>query len=58
MNPDMAGHITAVAQRVAEHGPTTAADPETLQRLIGRKPLTFRQFVNASVDTRARQRIR
>ncbi|HEX8869049.1 MAG TPA: hypothetical protein VF821_25545, partial [Lentzea sp.] len=49
VNPDMAGHITAVAQRVAEHGSTMAADPIALQRLIGRTPLTFREAVRQRI---------
>ncbi|MFD4636839.1 NmrA family NAD(P)-binding protein [Lentzea sp. NPDC058436] len=44
VNADMAGHITSVADRVARHGSTTAADPVALERLIGRAPLTFRDF--------------
>ncbi|MGW6928751.1 hypothetical protein ACWGE0_01725 [Lentzea sp. NPDC054927] len=48
VNPDMAGHITAVAKQVAENGPTRAADLEGLARLIGLPPLTFRDHAWAS----------
>ncbi|MET9225868.1 NmrA family NAD(P)-binding protein [Lentzea sp. NPDC003310] len=44
VNPDMAGHITSVARRVAEHGSTMAADRAALALLIGREPVTFREF--------------
>ena len=44
VNADMAGHITAVAERVAVHGSTTAADENGLARLIGRTPVTFREY--------------
>ncbi|MEV6236045.1 NmrA family NAD(P)-binding protein [Lentzea sp. NPDC051838] len=49
VNPVMAGHITAVAQRVAEHGSTMASDTEALQRLIGRPPLTFREHLRQRI---------
>ncbi|MGI5499647.1 NmrA family NAD(P)-binding protein [Lentzea sp. CA-135723] len=45
VNADMAGHITEVAARVAQHGSTMAADAQALQALIGREPLTFREYV-------------
>ncbi|WP_394619360.1 NmrA family NAD(P)-binding protein [Lentzea sp. JNUCC 0626] len=45
VNPDMAGHITEVAARVAQHGSTMAADAQALKALIGREPLTFREYV-------------
>ncbi|SER72870.1 hypothetical protein [Lentzea albida] len=44
VNADMAGRITAVAERVAVHGSTMKADLGALARLIGRAPLTFREF--------------
>ncbi|MFD4668188.1 NmrA family NAD(P)-binding protein [Lentzea sp. NPDC058450] len=44
VNPDMAGHITEVAARVAQHGSTMAADAQALKALIGREPMTFREY--------------
>lgn len=44
VNPDMAGHITSVAARVAQHGSTMAADAGALAHLIGRAPVTFREY--------------
>ncbi|WP_439657945.1 hypothetical protein ACSHWB_36930 [Lentzea sp. HUAS TT2] len=44
VNPDMAGHITSVAARVAQHGSTMAAGSGALANLIGRRPTTFREY--------------
>lgn len=44
VNIDMAGRITAVAARVAERGSTMAADAGAPASLIGREPVTFREY--------------
>lgn len=45
VNPDMAGHITAVGLQVSRRGPSRPADADALARLIGRQPLTFREYI-------------
>ncbi|MEQ4717993.1 NAD-binding protein [Nonomuraea sp. B19D2] len=47
VNPDMAVHISAVGLSIAQHGPSRSADVDAPARLIGRTPLTFRQYVRA-----------
>ncbi|MDP9842473.1 NmrA family NAD(P)-binding protein [Streptosporangium lutulentum] len=51
VNPDMAGHITAVAAYIAGRGPTRPADRDELRRLIGREPTTLRSFLLAGPAT-------
>jgi Predicted nucleoside-diphosphate-sugar epimerases len=50
VNPDMAVRISAVGLSIAQHGPSRSADVDALARLIGRTPLTFRQYVRADPD--------
>ncbi|MET9002840.1 NmrA family NAD(P)-binding protein [Amycolatopsis sp. NPDC004169] len=52
VNPDMAGHITAVALQVSRQGPSRPADADGLTRLIGRPPTTFREYVRTDVRPR------
>ena len=47
VNVDMAHHITAVAARVAEHGSTMTADADAPASLIGREPVTFREYARS-----------
>ncbi|MEW2515978.1 NmrA family NAD(P)-binding protein [Streptomyces sp. NPDC046870] len=45
VNPDMAGHISAVAAAMAADGPTRPADPDALRALLGREPLTLADYL-------------
>jgi hypothetical protein len=46
INPAMAQHIPAVGHMVATSGPIAGSyDPDGLRRLIGREPMTLREFV-------------
>jgi uncharacterized protein YbjT (DUF2867 family) len=45
INAHMAKHIAAVAGAIVADGPSVAANPVELERLIGRLPITFETFV-------------
>jgi uncharacterized protein YbjT (DUF2867 family) len=49
VNPDMAGHISTLGAAAAApgKGPSRTADAAALQRLTGRAPISFRQFIRA-----------
>ncbi|SEF32352.1 Uncharacterized conserved protein YbjT, contains NAD(P)-binding and DUF2867 domains [Amycolatopsis pretoriensis] len=47
VNPDMAGHIAAVALQVSRHGSSRPADADALAHLIGRSPTSFREYVRS-----------
>src|SRR6266404_6076587 len=49
VNPDMAGHISTLGAAAAApgRGPSRTADAAALQRLTGRAPISFRQFIRA-----------
>ncbi|SNT30186.1 Uncharacterized conserved protein YbjT, contains NAD(P)-binding and DUF2867 domains [Streptosporangium subroseum] len=51
VNPDMAGHITAVAAHIAGRGSTRPANRDELRHLIGREPMTLRSFLLAGPAT-------
>lgn len=49
VNPEMAGHISAVGQTIDEKGPTRMADAATLRRLIGRDPVLLRDYLQQNI---------
>jgi len=57
VNVAMAQHISAVGHTVATAGRTLPADPDALAALIGREPVTMREFLEANLDSfKARER--
>ncbi len=50
VNPAMAQHISAVGHMVSQSGRTLPADGEALKALIGRAPITLREFLEANLD--------
>ncbi|MGE2718343.1 NmrA family NAD(P)-binding protein [Mycolicibacterium celeriflavum] len=50
VNPAMAQHISAVGDMVAKSGRTLPADREALKNLIGREPVTLREFLQTNLD--------
>jgi hypothetical protein len=54
VNAAMAQHISAVGRLVATNGRSLPADPDTLRGLIGREPVTMRDFLRANLDSFAR----
>ncbi|MCV7422108.1 NAD(P)H-binding protein [Mycobacterium yunnanensis] len=50
VNPAMAQHISAVAARIAQNAPTTTADPDRLEHLIGRPCTRLHAFLSANRD--------
>lgn len=50
VNPAMAQHISAVGHMVAHAGRTMGADREALRALIGREPITVREFLETNLD--------
>jgi hypothetical protein len=47
INSDMAAHISAVGQHVAQRGVSIQADAEQLRQLTRVEPTTMREFVRA-----------
>ena len=50
VNDDMASHISAVGQHVAQSGATIPGDAAELRRLTGVEPTTLREFIRANRD--------
>ncbi|OBB35932.1 NmrA family NAD(P)-binding protein [Mycobacterium sp. 852002-51961_SCH5331710] len=50
VNPAMAQHISAVGHMVATSGRTLPADRRALGELIGREPITLREFLNDNLE--------
>lgn len=48
MNRDMAGHISAVAAAMSDHGPARPADADRLRALLGREPVSLSEFLAAN----------
>jgi uncharacterized protein YbjT (DUF2867 family) len=48
VNDDMASHISAVGQHVAQSGATIPGDAAELRRLTGVEPTTLREFIRAN----------
>lgn len=49
VNPAMAQHISAIGHMVAAKGSSLPADAATLRELIGREPITMREFLVANL---------
>lgn len=49
VNPAMAQHISAVGDMVARSGRTLPADADALRDLIGREPVTVRDYLQANL---------
>jgi uncharacterized protein YbjT (DUF2867 family) len=49
INADMAGHISSVGYAIARNGPTLPADADTLRTLIGKEPISLRQYLRANL---------
>jgi len=45
VNPAMAQHISSIGHAVSRSAPARSADPSALQALIGRPPVTMREFI-------------
>lgn len=50
VNPAMAQHISAVGHTVATSGRTLPADRKALGELIGREPITLREFLHDNLE--------